>query len=233
MKHMRTTALLLLMGPALITSAQNENNNNDFQGTVGGGLGLSIPTGEFDRSWGKNMFQLGAHLGFPLGHIPVVQGGFAFGYSVMGSNDRTVPITTEYVGITEGMLTTRCKVFSYHPLLRLSPLRGRIRPYVDGMAGFRQFSTTSKVTADGVEENISKERNETDVAFSTGWAAGVMVTLGDVAYMELRVERFDSGEATYVDPESVTVSDQGTVSFNTLTSNTDATNVTIGIGLRF
>jgi hypothetical protein len=37
------------------------------------------------------------------------------------------------------------------------------------------------VEADGVEENISKERNETDLAFSTGWAAGVMMTLGNVA----------------------------------------------------
>lgn len=194
---------------------------------------MSIPTGDFDRYWGKNMFHVGAHLGFPLGKVPVLQGGFAFGFSVMGSADKTVPIITDYPGITEGTLTTRCKVFSYHPLLRLSPLRGRIRPYVDGMVGFRQFSTTSKVTAEGVEESISKERNETDLAFSTGWAAGVMVTLADIAYVELRVERFDSGDATYVDAKSVTVSDQGGVSFNTLTSNTDVTNIAVGIGVRF
>lgn len=229
---MRTTTFFLLVGTTLTSSAQNASNN-DWQGTLGGGIGMSIPTGDFDRFWGTNMFQVGAHLGFPLRRVPVLQGGFAFGFSVMGRNETTVPITTDYLGITEGTLTTRCKVFSYHPLLRLNPLQGRIRPYVDGMVGFRQFSTTSKVTADGVEENISKERDETDVAFSMGWAAGVMVTLGDIAYAELRVERFDSGEATYVDPTSVTVSDAGLVSFNTLTSNTDVTNVLVGIGLRF
>ncbi len=227
---MRTTTLLFLLGTASLANARDKG---DFQGTLGGGIGLSIPTGDFDRYWGKNMFQIGAHLAFPLGRVPVLQGGFSFGYSVMGRNDRTIPITTDYLGITEGTLTTRCKVFSYHPLLRLSPLQGKVRPYVDGMVGFRQFSTTSKVTADGVEENISKERNESDLAFSAGWAAGVMMTLGDVAYVELRVERFDSGKATYVDPESVTVSDAGTVAFNTLTSNTDVTNVLVGIGLRF
>lgn len=216
-----------------MTSAQNANKKTGFQGTLGGGIGMSIPTGDFDRYWGTNMFQVGAHLGFPLGRIPVLQGGFAFGYSVMGRSGKTVPITTDHAGITDGTLTTRCKVFSYHPLLRLNPLQGRVRPYVDGMVGFRQFSTTSKVTADGEEENISKERNGSDLAFSMGWAAGVMVTLGTVAYVELRVERFDSGEATYVDPESVTVSDQGAVSFNTLTSNTDVTNVLVGIGVRF
>lgn len=230
---MRNQLLFLSLSSALFAQAQSGEGTGDFDGTLGGGLGVSSPTGDFHRTWGKDMFMLGAHLGIPLGSIRVVQGGFAFGYSVMGRTDETVPITTDYLGITEGELTTRSKVFSYHPLLRLSPLRGKVRPYVDGMAGCRQFSTVSKVTADGVEENISKERNQTDVAFSTGWAAGVMVTLGDMAYLELRVERFDSGEASYVDPESVTVSDAGVVGFGTLTSNTDVTNVLFGIGLRF
>jgi hypothetical protein len=122
MKQMRTTTLLLLLGTASLATAQDKD---DFQGTLGGGIGMSIPTGDFDRFWGKDMFQLGAHLAFPLGKVPVVQGGFAFGYSVMGRNDRTVPITTDYAGVTEGTLATRCKVFSYHPLLRLSPCKAR------------------------------------------------------------------------------------------------------------
>ena len=228
---MRIPATLLLSGSALLIYAQS--SSKDWQGTLGGGIGMSIPTGDFNRRLGSNMFMVDAHIAYPLGHVPVLQGGFAFGYSVMGKNEKTVPITTDYAGITEGTLTTRCKVFSYHPLLRLNPLQGRVRPYVDGMVGLRQFSTTSKVAAGGVEENISKERNQTDVAFSTGWAVGVMVTLGKLAYVEARVERFDSGKATYADPESVTVSDQGVVGFNTITSNTDVTNVLVGIGLRF
>lgn len=227
--RMRTLCYLFLALQVLLAGAQSD----DWKGNLGGGVGISIPTGEFEQTLGKNMFLIDAHLAFPLGRIPVVQGGFAFGYSRMGQNERTVPITTDYAGVTEGTLTTNSKVFSYHPLLRLSPLQGRIRPYVDAMAGFRQFSTTSKVTAEGVEENISKERNETDVAFSTGWAAGLMFALGDHAYVEARVERFDSGEATYVDPESVTVSDQGAVGFSTFTSNTDVTNVVLGIGVCF
>jgi hypothetical protein len=60
-----------------------------------------------------------------------------------------------------------------------------------------------------------------------------MVTVGKAAYVELRVQRFNSGEATYVDPKSVTVSDQGTVGFSTLTSKTDVTNVGLGVGFRF
>lgn len=230
---MRSVILLSTLLATGLVLGQRNNSNDRFEGTLGGTLGVSSPTGDFDREWGRDMFMLGAHLGFPLSRVPLLQGGFAFGYSSMGKQDQTVPVNTDYLGITEGTLTTRSKVFSYHPLLRLSPLSGRVRPYVDGMVGFRQFSTVSKVTADGVEENISKERNENDLAFSTGWAAGVMVTLGRTGYVELRVERFDSGEATFVDPESVTISDQGVVGFNTRTSNTDVTNIGLGVGFRF
>ncbi len=230
---MRTSSLLLLLGLPLFLQAQAENSNKEFEGTLGGDIGVSTPTGDFDRTWGRNMFHLGAQLAFPLRRVPVLQMGFSFGYSSMGKSEQTVPIDTDYLGITEGTLTVRCKSFSYHPMLRLSPLRGRVRPYVDGMVGARQFSTTSKVTADDVEENISKERNATDWAASIGWAGGVMVTLGGSAYLELRVERFDSDEASFVDPESVVISDQGEVDFTVITSNTDVTNIMLGVGFRF
>lgn len=228
MRHFPT---LFVLASPLLLSAQPLARS--FEGTLGGTIGLSRPTGEFEKTWGKDMLHFGAHFAYPLGTIKVIQAGFDFGYSVMGKNEATVPVNTDYLGVTEGTLTTRCKSFSYHPLLRFSPLRGRIRPYVDALAGFRQFSTTSTVTADGVEENISKERNETDLAFSSGWAAGLMVTIGGAVYVELRVERFNSGEATYVGPASVAVSSQGEVSFSTLTSNTDVTNALFGIGFRF
>lgn len=225
---MRPIALSFVLLTTVATNAQLGG-----RGSLGGGIGLSIPTGEFRDALGKNLFQVNAHMAYPLGRLPFLQGGLAFGYSVMGDNDRTVPVTTQYLGINEGTLTTRNKVFGYHALLRISPLGGRIRPYADGLVGFRQFRTTSKVTADGVEGRLSKEANQSDLAFSAGWAAGVMVTFGKLVYVEARVERFNSGEATYADPESVTISDQGNVGFSRLTSRTDVTNVTAGIGLLF
>jgi hypothetical protein len=223
-----STLLIITQLPALAQATEA-----DHQGTLGGGIGVSSPTGDFDRAWGRDMFLIGAQLAYPMRRVPILQVGFSFGYSVMGRNSTEVPINTNYQNISTGELTTRSKVFGYHPLLRLAPLTGKVRPYADGMVGFRQFSTVSKVTAKGTEGNVSKERNEGDLAFSRGWAAGVQVMLGTRAYAEVRVERFNSGEATYVDPSSVSVSDQGEVSFNTLTSNTDVTNVLFGVGFRF
>ncbi len=229
---MRTVHLYTLI-IAMLLPYLAQGQDDEHQGTLGGGIGLSSPTGDFDRAWGRDMFLIGAQLAYPLRRVPILQAGFSFGYSVMGRNSAEVPINTNYQNISTGELTTRSKVFSYHPLLRLAPLTGRVRPYVEGLVGFRQFSTVSKVTAKGTEGNISKERNEGDLAFSRGWAGGVQVTLGTTAYAEVRVERFNSGAATYVDPSSVGVSDMGEVSFNTLTSNTDVTNVLFGVGFRF
>lgn len=227
-RSMRPITLSLALCAALVSSAQLSG-----RGSLGGGIGLSIPTGDFRETLDRNLFHVNAHLALPFKRVPILQSGFDFGYSVLGNYQRAVPLNTEYLDITEGLLTTRNKAFSYHGFLRLSPLRGRVRPYVDGLLGLRQFRTTSKVTADGVEGHLSKEANQWDIAFSAGWAAGLMVTFGKIAYVEGRVEHFNSGKATYVDPASVTINDQGTVNFSTLTSNTDVTNVTVGIGLLF
>lgn len=203
-----------------------------YQGNLGGTVGISVPTGEFADTWGKNTFTFGGQLAFPLGRLPF-QGGFAFDYGIMGKSLATVPVSDPALTATEGSLAVRAKMISYHPLLRFSPFKGKVRPYVDGMLGMRQFTTTSKVTVEGLEDPISRERNANDFAFSAGWAAGLMVGLGGIGYIEARVERFNSGKATYVDPNSIAVDAAGNIQYNTLNSNTDAVNVLLGIGLRF
>ncbi|MBP9159201.1 MAG: hypothetical protein WAT61_13045 [Flavobacteriales bacterium] len=226
---MRTLQLLLIV-PFTATFATAQIPG--FQGNLGGTVGISVPTGEFADTWGKNMFTFGGQFAVPMGLLPL-QGGFAFDYSVMGRSVSTVPVSDPALTASEGSLAVRAKVLSYHPLLRLSPLKGKVRPYVDGMLGLRQFTTLSTVSVDGLENSLSRERNANDFAFSTGWAAGLMVGLGGIGYIEARVERFNSGNATYVDPNSIAVDAAGNVGFNTLNSNTDAVNVLLGIGLRF
>lgn len=201
-------------------------------GNIGGLLGVSVPKGEFADTWGKNTFTFGGQLAFPMGVLPL-QAGFAFGYGIMGKETRTVPVDQEHLAATEGQLAVKAKVLSYHPLLRFSPLRGKVRPYVDGMIGMRQFTTQSTLTVDGLEDPLTRERNANDFVFSTGWAGGIMVGLGSIGYFEARVERFNSGKANYVDPASISIDDNGTVGFNTRSSNTDVMNFLVGIGFRF
>lgn len=226
---MRTLQLLLIIPfTAPFAAAQVPG----FQGVLGGTAGISVPAGEFANTWGKDMFTFGGQFAAPMGRLPI-QGGFAFGYGIMGRSVATVPVSDPALTATEGTLAVKAKVLSYHPLLRFSPFKGKVRPYVDGMVGVRQFTTLSKVSVDGLENPLSRERNANDFAFSTGWAAGLMVGLGGIGYIEARVERFNSGNASYVDPASIVVDGTGNVGFNTLNSNTDAVNILVGIGLRF
>jgi hypothetical protein len=224
---MRPSVLILISGLALPCTAQIAG-----RGSLGAYAGLSIPTGEFARTWGTNTATFGGHVGFPMGVLPL-QAGFAFSYSRMGNERVTVTVNETYIEATEGDLRVNMKVLSYHLLLRFSPLRGKVRPYVDGMLGFRHFTTTSRITVDGLEDPLVRERQASDLAFSTGWAAGLMIGLGKVGYVEARVERFNSAKASYVDPASITVSDEGGIGFTTLESNTDAVQVLLGIGLSF
>lgn len=222
------TWMLLLLD----SSAKPSHIPYVFEGTLVGSAGVSSPMSGFAEVWGSEMFTFGGHIAFPLGHTPL-QAGFEFGYGIMDTRTSDITTHNENEDATKGTLTTRCKILGYHPLLRLSPLKGRVRPYADGLIGVRQFITTSTMTADGAHGNIGKDRELMDLALSKGWAAGIMFSIGDAGVIDLRAEGFDSGKATYVDPDSIEVSEDGIVSFSTLTSETDVINLLLGIGLRF
>lgn len=222
----------ILLPTLLLASFSANAQLRSYQGNLGGTIGISIPQGEFADTWGHDMFTWGGHVTLPSRLLPF-QWGFAFDYGVMGAKRTAVPISMPELTATEGNLSVKAKVLSYHPLLRFSPTKGKVRPYVDGMVGLRQFTTQSTVTVDGLHAPVSKERNANDFALSTGWAAGLMVGLGKVGYIEARAERLYSGKASYVDPASITVNDQGAVGFNTLNSGTGSLNLLVGVGFRF
>lgn len=225
---MRTIGLLL----ALATTTAGFGQVKGYQGNLGGTIGVGIPQGEFADTWDKGMFTFGGHMTLPSRLLPF-QWGFAFGYGIMGTRARPVEVSQPELGTTEGRMAVRSKVLSYHPMLRFSPLHGKVRPYVDGLVGVRHFSTRSTITVDGLHEPLVRERYSSDLAWSTGWAAGLMVNLGTVGYIEGRVERFYSGRASYVDPGSIAIDDQGVLDANTLESGTGTLNLLVGVGFRF
>ncbi len=227
---MRSVTFLLAFMIGSITSAQLRYRT---QSTLGGGFEVGVPIGEFDHTFGKNIWGFGAQLAFPVSRILPLQGGFDLGYGHLGGDQAVVPVHNMALTATSGNLHINCKVYSYMPFLRFEPLQGKFRPYVDGLIGIRQFVTTSSVKVDGLSQPISSEHVANDVTFSHGWAVGLMMRFGPLAYVEGRVERISSGSATYVDPSSISVSDQGHINFGTLTSRTDVTNIQLGIGLRF
>lgn len=224
-------ALLALTAPLLLATGLSAQSLHRPV-TLGGGLEVGVPFGEFDANWGKQLVGVSADLTLPMGILPFDY-GFDFSWARMGSEWEEVPVNEEYLEATTGDLRVRSNVYGYHGLIRLKPFNGKVSPYIEGLAGLRHFTTRTEITIPGMDEPLLEQRNESDFVFSHGWAAGIQFAPTKVFYVEGRVERLKGGQVTYVDASSIQVGPNGQVGYSTLTSGTHVVNVHLGIGLRF
>ncbi len=226
---------VLALAPA-VTQAQDDEPQRPFSGrqsTLGGGVEMNIPVGDFNEVWGRNFWGFSANFTTPGRFLPFDY-GFDFGYARMGTREGKV--YADQVGSAdplEGNLTVKCKLYSFLGLVRLRPVNGRISPYIEGLLGARQFTAQSEMVLEGSSEPVEEDRRSNAWTGAYGWAAGTLVGFGPQFYVEGRVERLWGGKVSYVDPTSITISDSGEVSYGTLSSATDVVNVQVGIGLRF
>lgn len=222
----------LLASSALAQNDQPNTNNLGRRATLSGGLEIGIPIGAFSDSWGLEIVGLSANMAIPMRLLPL-SWGFDFGWGHMGGERDIVPVNNEFVNATSGELSVRSNLYSYHGLLRFQPYNGVVSPYVEGLFGLRHFTTRSEITVEGLSEPLQEQRQRSEFVGSAGWAVGVMVAPTRVLYFEGRVERLTTGNVTFVDPGSISISDQGTVNYSTISSPTRMVNVHLGIGLRF
>ena len=224
--------LLLTLTASAQRDARRDHRWGDRPSTLGGGFEVGIPIGEFDDAWGRQMAGLSANFTMPMRRLPFSY-GFDFGWQRMGARNQEVPVSIEGVSATKGDLRVRSNVYGYHALLRLQPLNGRISPYAELMTGARHFITRTEIKVDGMDENAYEERNASAFIGSIGWAAGLHYAPSRNFYTEIRLERLNGGQVEYVDPRSVEIAPDGSVSYGTLDSGTRVVNVTFGVGLRF
>lgn len=231
---MRTYITLAAALIGFVASAQQQQQPVARPTTIGGGLDVVIPLGEFDDTWGRQLVGLGANMAIPMRRLPFSWGA-DFGWARMGSKSQEVPVQEENIASTTGELEVKSNMYSYHGMVRLQPFTGKVSPYGELMAGVRHFTTRTEITVEGLDQPIMEQRNENDFIGSVGWAAGLQVLPGKSRnfYVETRVERLNGGQITYVDPASIKVSQTGDVSYRTLTSGSNVVNITFGIGLRF
>lgn len=188
--------------------------------------------GEFNDTWGREIFGVSGNLTMPMALLPF-DWGFDFAWGRMGSNAHEVQIDDEFILASTGDLRVKSEIFGYHGLLRLKPFNGKVSPYIEGLIGTRQFTTRTTIEVDGMDEPYYEQRNSNEFIWSHGWAAGIQFAPSKVFYFEGRVERLNGGNVAYVDPTSIVISDQGDVSYASLASGSKILNVHLGIGLRF
>ncbi|MCC6839096.1 MAG: hypothetical protein IT230_02955 [Flavobacteriales bacterium] len=240
---MRTYIFFLLASlPATLLAQREqhggpERHNRFFQNrqyTLGGGLELNIPVGDFDRVWARNFIGFGADFTYPMRRLPF-DAGFGFSYAVMGKKNASANVQTATQGLQSAELTVKSKLYSYMGRLRLRPFSGRISPYAEGLLGLRQFTTTSNVDLENSALADLSERRANAWTGCYGWALGTLVTFGAKSqlYAQGRVEKLWGGRVSYVDSGSISIASNGEVNYGTLSSATDMLTIRLGIGVKF
>ena len=156
---------------------------------LGLGFSIGIPQGEFKRNvpelgWGGT-----GTIAFRIANSPLSLGG-SLGFMIYGQERRKEPFSLTIPDVTVDVITSN-NILLGHLLMRLSPAQGVVRPYVEGLVGFKYFWTETRIKdeSDPDAEPIARSTNQQDGAFSYGGGVGLAIQVYDG-----RAKRADTGE---------------------------------------
>jgi len=200
--------------------------------TLSGGFQLAVPQGDFDVSYDGNPFGIFAALSIPIRHLPIEVGG-GFVWNSLSRQSQSVGIQNNLVPARDrGDLFVRGNAYTYQLHGRVRPFDGRFRPYGELFAGIRNFSITSELQLDNVNQ-ASGDLIERDIAFMAGWAVGLKYQLIRGVFLEARYDNQAGGEVTYINPETVVIGDDGSFTYDTQDSKTNQWAISLGVAFSF
>jgi hypothetical protein len=166
--------------------------------------------------------------------------GASFGVMVYGSESRQEWFSAEIPEVIVDV-TTRNYILMCHLLLRLQPPKGKIRPYLDGLAGFNYLWTETGVyDRDGFNQEIASDVNFSDWTWSFGIGGGLMLPIYEkkrgersgpfALFLDFGARYLKGGKAEYLKEGSI-IQDNGRMIYDINESSTDL--ITIRAGLSF
>jgi opacity protein-like surface antigen len=162
--------------------------------------------------------------------------GVDAGYSLYGSDEHKEPIS-ETIPELQVKVRTNNNIVLTHFLVRAQPRTGNVRPYIDGLIGFKYLFTDTSIINDSSGEELASTKNLSDLTLSYGFGGGVQVRLarlgrnGDIS-LDGKVRYLRGQQADYLKEGSIR-RENGSVSFDVLTSRTDVVTVQVGVTFRF
>ncbi|MEN9640267.1 MAG: hypothetical protein RLZZ262_2136 [Bacteroidota bacterium] len=210
--------------------------------TLSLGLQGAQPIGEFANVYNGVPFGLSGNLLIPVNRLMPIEFGGAFTWNSMGSKSEEISV---YIGTDEmgdaiyenGTLYLNSNANRFAMVGRLRPFNGMIQPYGDLSAGIETFrtKTTINVISDntGYSEGNNAQTQQFDMTVFYSWAAGMRIRMTNHLFLDMRFENLVGGSATYVDGESVVITSEEEISFNTKTSKTDKYTYTLGLSVSF
>ena len=230
--------LVILALVFLATEVYGQRNRIARERTIisfGGEVG--VPQAEFDEVYGDATFGYGGNF-LTKTRLPFIFSGVNIQYARMGKY-------ADEVFIEEGQTLNgtpvfqsasaeaKYKVHTVHGALRFEPFRGPVQPYIEGLAGFKVFSSNVKVIDEETRsrEVIDKYNLERSMTTSYGWAAGLKIQLTPGIFAEGRVENLFGGNARYIDGESMYMNSQDQFSYDMLESKTNTLLIHLGVSI--
>lgn len=202
------------------------------------GTQVGVPQSEFRDVYGDLSYGIGGSF-VTKNKFPFLYTGINYTYARMGKFTEQVSLQsgTDFSGspvFEEANASLSNKVHRGHIVARLEPFRGRVQPYIEGMAGGVIYNTALKVEkVSDFDSEVSKENLETSVAGSAGWAVGLKFQLMRGLFVEGRMENLLGSNARYVDPESVFMDINENFQYDILQSQTNSKIFHLGISLDF
>lgn len=175
-----TTAALLVASPAAAQDGLNPPPDSEpkisgqfnVRGTIG------VPQGGLRNNISGPGGGLHLYLGGWTGERPLLV-GVDVGILNYGRTTDQVPFSSTVGPRVPVEVTTSNNVLETHLSLRLQPRNGRLRPYVEGLAGFKYLFTRTRIGDDSGDDNlgddIASSTNYDDFALSGGAGAGIDV----------------------------------------------------------
>ena len=192
-----------------------------------------FPRGEFKDNIKNNGYGAGGDFLVRLKQSPILI-GVDLGGVVYGSETRKVTLLAD-VPEVRADVTTGNNIFLTHLLVRAEPRHGAVRPYADGLIGFKYLFTNTSINIDS--ENNASETNLSDLTLSYGFGGGVQVRLNPnpkrlEVLLDGKVRYLRGSRAEYLREGSIH-RENGAVFFDVLRSRTDVVTAQVGITFRF
>jgi hypothetical protein len=201
---------------------------------------LGFPAGEFRRN--VDGTGVGMDVNFSY-HFPrsIVSTGVSFGFLIYGSDSRMEPLSPTIPELIVKVTTTNALLLG-HLFVRVQPRWGRIRPYLEGLAGFHYLTTDTSIGSQGGYENSLSSNNYHDTIFSGGLGGGAQVLLFQLQRrdrerifsldLDLGVRWLRGGRAEYLKRGSIHHYNGG-VTYDVYRSRTDLWLAGLGLSFSF
>ena len=201
-----------------------------------------LPQNEFRDKTREVGYGVSGHIGYYIGDTPVMVGA-DIGYLKYGTEKRREPLSVTIPDIDVEVKTTN-NILMLHGFARLQPRRGPIRPYFEGLWGFKYLFTRTSITDDWNDEPIASSTNFDDLVGSRGLGAGMDIMLWNGNRPQSAHGAFDislnlsarylwGSKADYLKKGSIILNNDGSLAYLAYRSKTDMLTPQFGLRVRF